>query len=230
MKALRHIYGSPTAIIGALVLFGVPTFAVWYWGDIIGVLLAYGVHTPIDSAMFHRTVLFAQVLLTALLFLLQYAVFAQAALRERFDPPFSQAVVSDLMLSREQFRMLYDNSPIPYFLIDDEGNIRNPNLAALRFLEGARDELLASNLFTLAGEQGPSAGKIHILHTKMERNLPIHNVKVSLKTLQGNDRFALVTIFAVDQTAPLPFKHLVTLVEAQENENEAHTPEESPVA
>jgi len=124
------------------------------------------------------------------------------------------------MLSREQFRMLYDNSPVPYFLIDDEGNIRNPNLAALRFLEGTRDQLLTSNLFTLAGEEGSSAGKIHILRTKMERSLPVHNVKVLLKTLEGRDRPALVTIFAVDEAAPLPFKHLVTLVEAQEDGGE----------
>jgi PAS domain-containing protein len=86
-----------------------------------------------ETLLFDRSKNILIIGLTLVLGLLSYILTLKYALSQKTTHSISQETVTDLMLSREQFRKLYDDSPVPYFLMDDAGNIRNPNRAALRF-------------------------------------------------------------------------------------------------
>lgn len=128
---------------------------------------------------------------------------------------------TDLMLSGEQFRMLYDHGPVPYFLIDDVGNIRNPNKATLRFFGGVVEECEQANFFSLITGAGADAQALSLFKTKVAYAMPVTGQEMQLRTLQGTERWALVSIFSLGRQSTLSFRHLVALVDVtKEKESE----------
>ena len=137
-------------------------------------------------------------------------------------PVISQETVTDLMLSREQFRKLYDNSPVPYFMMDDAGNIRNPNRASLRFFGGTIEECTNANFFSLIEEEADAEQTMSLLRVKVERSVPVSQEEMTMRPLRGEKlHYALVSIYSLERSSPIPFKHLVALVDvSKERENE----------
>jgi PAS domain S-box-containing protein len=121
--------------------------------------------------------------------------------------------VSGLMLSREQLRMLYENSPVPYFLMDDIGNVRDPNKATLRFLGGTTEECELANFYDLLTRDAAGTHATSFLRTKVEHEVPVSKEEVRVRMLSGGERWAQVSIYSLDRHSPIPFKHLVTLVD-----------------
>ncbi len=133
----------------------------------------------------------------------------------------AEAMVSDLVLSREQFRMLYDNSAVPYFLMDDNGSISDPNKATLRFLHGTPEECGIANFFDLLLVDEKARTTAALLRGKVERSISVSNEELRVRALDGNVQWALVSIYSLDRSSPIPFKHLVTLVDVtSERESE----------
>lgn len=128
------------------------------------------------------------------------------------------------MLSMKQFRKLYENSPVPYFLMDDIGNIRNPNRAALRFFRGTVESCTLANFYSLIDIENSTSGKddISLIRTKIERSVPISQEELSIFNLKKDKtRYALVSVYSLDRKSTIPFKHLVTLVDVtKERESE----------
>ncbi len=63
------------------------------------------------------------------------------------QPPSTQEVMKALAVSARQLQLLYDNGPVPYFIMDDDGNVRNPNKATTRFFALASDGTHVSSLY-----------------------------------------------------------------------------------
>lgn len=143
-------------------------------------------------------------------------------LQKSTEVSVSRETVTDLMLSHEQFRKLYDNSPVPYLLMDDVGNIRNPNRAALRFLGGTLEECASANFYKLIKDEETSKQTMSMLRTKVERSIPISQEEMCILPLNRKaERYALVSIYSLERTSPIPFKHLVALVDiSKEKESE----------
>ncbi len=141
--------------------------------------------------------------------------------RQQSNKGVTKEMVTDLMLSREQFRQLYENSPVPYFLMDDTGVIRNPNRATLRFLGGTAEQCSATNFFSLLREGDDGGSETSLMRTKVERGFPITKQEVNITTLTGTDRWGLVSIYSLDKDSQIPYKHLVTLIDVtQEKESD----------
>ena len=81
------------------------------------------------------------------------------------------------------------------------------------------DALLMKNFFSLVLEQSVSKGKLGVIHAKVEHQVPVTNEKMRIKTMEGNEKWVLTTIYSLDAKSPVPYKHLVTLVETQAPEH-----------
>jgi PAS domain S-box-containing protein len=117
--------------------------------------------------------------------------------------------------------MLYENSPVPYFLMDDQGSIHDTNKATWRFFGGTKQECELINFFERIEHSGAHSNVATILRSKVERGLPISNVEMSIQALEGSSRWVLVSIYSLARTTTLPFRHLVTLIDiTKEKEHE----------
>jgi PAS domain S-box-containing protein len=207
-----------------LVFFTVSVGLLWFFSDLVGLIFFYVPEYGIqDPYLFERAKDVAVTFLSVFLALVAYIFYIQHELVQKPEEQISKEVVTDLMLSREQFRKLYDDSPVPYFLMDDMGNIRSPNRASLRFFGGTVEECTASNFYALvADEEEGTKQTTSMLRTKVERLVPIFQEEMCIRPLkEKNEKYALVSIYSLEHTSSIPFKHLVTLVDvSKEKESE----------
>lgn len=205
-------------------LFFILTSLSWIFSEQLAIVLFYVPGYEIqDIFLLERAKTVLLFCITMIFGLIAYGAVITNTAFKKPPPPVSKETVTDLMLSREQFRKLYDNSPAPYLMMDDVGNIRNPNRAALRFFGGTAEECVSTNFYSLIKDVGDEEGKtVSMLRTKVERSVPISQVEMCIQTVnKKTERFALVSIYSLERTSPIPFKHLVTLVDvSKEKESE----------
>lgn len=98
-----------------------------------------------------------------------------------------------LAISREQFRRLYDNAPVPYVTLNAKGEIGQPNLAALRFFGTTSEELTGKNLFSYrSGEDEKFAEQ---LFQNYKLKIPINREELQMVTDKGAKKWVLISIF-----------------------------------
>ncbi len=167
-----------------------PTFAAW----IRGILLALSVIASVAVSL-----------------LVNYRVTVQSRARG-----LAEEMMSDLMLSREQFRLLYESSPMPYFLLNNDWRIHNPNKAALRFFGGTEDEVADQDFFGLLAVEEGDTKTLPLLRSKVERNIPISRQEIQVRTLADTTRWVQLSIFMLESKQPLGHQRLVSLVDMTE--------------
>ncbi len=122
----------------------------------------------------------------------------------------------DIALSQAQFQTLYENSPLPYFLLDEMGCIGRPNKATLRFFGGTIEVCEQLNLYDMLGEQGKGVGAQSLLREKISRGFPINREEMQIRTIAGQLRWALVSVHVLLNTPTIASRHIVTLVDITE--------------
>jgi len=121
--------------------------------------------------------------------LLVYAVLSRRVLARKLAYKLSQ----DALLSQEQFRKLYELSPVPYLIVAQDGSIERPNTASLRFLGFSYEELVGKNLFTfLSTPEHPE--KIGIYHEQANRRVPLDKKEVLVSPQNKPPRWALLSV------------------------------------
>lgn len=98
-----------------------------------------------------------------------------------------------LASSREQFIKLYDQAPVPYIILDEKGQIRNPNKAALRFFGVVSKEIEGKNLFSYQPKE--DFDKVEKLLRYYKSNIAIDREEVRMITKSGAVKWALLSIF-----------------------------------
>ncbi len=204
-------------------LFFITTTLLWFFSDQVATTFLYipGIEIH-DVALFERAKIIVVTFLTTIFALILYLFVISYKVKKKPEPTISKETVTDLMLSMEQFRKLYENSPVPYFLMDDIGNIRNPNRAALRFFGGTIETCTSANFYSLIDEVSGKKNDTSMLRTKIERSVPISQEELSIFNLKKDKtRYALVSVYSLERKSTIPFKHLVTLVDVtKERESE----------
>ncbi|MCI0620006.1 PAS domain-containing sensor histidine kinase [Candidatus Wolfebacteria bacterium] len=134
-------------------------------------------------------------------FLVSLVVYLLLASRRRGER-YAERLTHDLAASRQEFRQLYEHSPVPYLLLDSDGTISQPNYAALHLLGYASEELTGKNFFTLlTAEDDPpaQAGAVSPEEVKERfmRSVAVTHEDVRVVTKVGAKRWALLSIFQI---------------------------------
>jgi PAS domain S-box-containing protein len=103
---------------------------------------------------------------------------------------FAENVIS---VSRELYTEIYQKSPVPYILIDLEGNIKSANLAALRFFAIPKGTEVGVNVFQNLHTEEPQ--HLEFMVRKFQNRIPVSDETVQVKTEKGGDAWALLSLF-----------------------------------
>ncbi len=132
------------------------------------------------------------ILLATIVVLITYIFYLILTLNTRSELAVWNATKS-LALSKEQFKRLYESAPVPYLLLDKNGNIRDPNKAALRFFEVVPEEIADKDFFSLFAPE--SAAESDKFHRYYKTGMPINRQEVQMMTKKNGARWVLLSIF-----------------------------------
>jgi PAS domain S-box-containing protein len=119
-----------------------------------------------------------------------------------------------LATSREEFRRLYDGAPVPYIMLNNKGEIHEPNKSALRFFGVVSNEIENKSLFSfLPEEDAEHAKKLFELY---KRNIPINREELRFITKSGAIKWALLSVFEIKNPTDNSHTGLATLFDITE--------------
>ena len=97
------------------------------------------------------------------------------------------------ILSKEQFKDLYDDAPVPYITLDKDAKIENPNKSALRFFGVKPEEINNKNFFSYLSGEDQKHAEMYFQYYKS--HIPINKKEVELVTKSGKSRLVELSIF-----------------------------------
>jgi PAS domain S-box-containing protein len=117
---------------------------------------------------------------------------------------------------RDLFEKLFDESPVPYFILDKKGSIKNINKAGLRFFGLTSEEIIMKNFFSFApDDEADNAG---FLLSSCISNSPIDKKELRIVGKGGEIRCVLVSIMKNSSLDNDP-SSLVTIFDITEQKN-----------
>jgi PAS domain S-box-containing protein len=98
-----------------------------------------------------------------------------------------------IFASRELYTELYQNSPVPYFLIDIDGQVRSANLAAHRLFGLSKGKMEGVNVFSriLSDEQS----HLDMVVEKYRNGIPVSDEVVRVRRPNDAEAWALLSLF-----------------------------------
>lgn len=98
-----------------------------------------------------------------------------------------------IFASRELYTELYQNSPVPYLLIDIDGQVRSANLAAHRLLGLSKGKMEGINVFSRI--TCDELNHLDMLIEKYRNAIPVSDETVRVKRPNGTEAWALLSLF-----------------------------------
>ncbi len=95
--------------------------------------------------------------------------------------------------SKELYTELYQNSPVPYLLIEVDGCIKSANLAAHRLLGITKGKEGAINVFDQIIADEPQ--HVSLLVEKYQNRIPVSGDTVRVKSTTGEEAWVLLSLF-----------------------------------
>jgi PAS domain S-box-containing protein len=168
-----------------------------------------------DKAFEVASTLLVYLLISAVVAVLFFAILIYVVLTRRVSArKMAYKMSQDALLSQEQFRKLYELSPVPYIIVTQDGTIERPNTASLRFLGFSYEELVGKNIFAfLSTPDHPD--KISIYKEQAGRRVPLEKKEVVMSSPNRPPRWALLSVQDLSGSYGA-HKGLATLVDIHE--------------
>jgi PAS domain S-box-containing protein len=147
-----------------------------------------------EKALEVANTLLVYLLISAVVAILFFAIIIYVILTRRvLARKMAYKLSQDALLSQEQFRKLYELSPVPYIIVTQNGIIERPNTASLRFLGLSYEELVGKDLFTfLSTPDHPD--KIAIYKEQSGRRVPLEKKEVLVSPPNKPPRWSLLSV------------------------------------
>jgi PAS domain S-box-containing protein len=119
-----------------------------------------------------------------------------------------------LAFSKQQFKRLYESAPVPYLMLDKDGNIREPNKATLRFFGAYPEDLEGKNFFSyISGDYADKAGGF-LVDYKSARD--INRKEAQMVTKNGTIRSVMISIFDMRGPGSMTREGLAIIIDITE--------------
>lgn len=115
-----------------------------------------------------------------------------------------------LAYSHELFFELYRGSPVPYILIDKNGNVESTNFAAVRLFHTKEGALDGQNVFENIESENPN--KVGLFMEYLKQGVFVNEEEVCVRRLDGALRWALLSLFSFKDSEGTR-KGLLTLID-----------------
>ncbi len=138
---------------------------------------------------------------------LGYVVWCQCRPTRSPSRSSSDETYTSLLQSQEKFVTLYQQSPIPYIVLDAKGTISMFNKAAVRIFATEKEHLWGASLDSFLCDEPQD--NVAQLWRGIAEQTPLSDVEVQIKTAEGTTRWVLVSLSLSAYGA----ERLVTLVD-----------------
>lgn len=115
-----------------------------------------------------------------------------------------------LQYSKDLFTEMYRRSPVPYILIDADGNIESTNFAALRLFAVEEGWLTSKNIFSYI--EGDNADHISLLPEYFRKGVSVNDEEVRVLRADETSRTVILSLFSFIDSKKKS-KGLLTLVD-----------------
>lgn len=123
-----------------------------------------------------------------------------------------------IFASRELYTELFQNSPVPYFLITLDGEVKSANLAGHRMLGLRKGQEVGLNVFRYIHCEESS--HLEILINKYQNRIPVSDEMVTIINNKGKETWALLSLFHfVTKDQHLGLLTLVDITKQKQIEN-----------
>ncbi|MEI6042478.1 MAG: PAS domain-containing sensor histidine kinase [bacterium] len=194
---VRHITISITTVI---VLMGLLFWVTPFFTDIFlypqkyfnleGAGTGGGMFTSFSASGFEALILLISAYITTVL--IGYIVYLLLTSTTRAEL-ISSYKTKKLLGSKMELEEIYENAPIPYLTINEEGEIHGCNKSALRFFGVIPAEISGKNFFFYTAEEDKELGEKFLNFYKS--NLPINKEEIRMITKEGSVKWASISIF-----------------------------------
>lgn len=120
----------------------------------------------------------------------------------------------ELLTSREMFLQLYENAPVPYFLLSEKNKVHFPNKATLRLFGVVKEDFEDQNFLDLLPEEGRKRGKTFL--GKFDRQVAVSDEEILLEMKDGSERWVILSILSLKRAVKKNSNGLVTMVDITE--------------
>ncbi|MDR3558602.1 MAG: PAS domain-containing sensor histidine kinase [Candidatus Pacebacteria bacterium] len=104
-----------------------------------------------------------------------------------------------LSVSREQFKKLFEEAPVAYFILNKRGEIKDINKAGLRFFNAVPEEIMLKNLFSYATEE--DADYAGYLMTCCTLGTPINKKELRMAPKKGDPRWVHLSVLPLTESS-----------------------------
>lgn len=186
---IKHLLITLTSFLSIFLVLQIFSRAVaegWLSPDLFkGIAL-----TQEESLLFSLNVL---IILSSVL--VSYVIYLLTASRSRAEL-WAEQKTKSITSSLTQLKHIYEDAPVPYITLDKDGNILDPNKAALRFFEATTNEISGKNLFYYQPEEDLEKAERLVTHYKS--NLSINREELRMVTKEGKIRSVLLSVFKIE--------------------------------
>lgn len=111
-----------------------------------------------------------------------------------------KSVAVDMAISSEElYVQLYKNSPVPYLILDAEGNVKSANIAASRMLNVPKDKMKGLNIFDRLITDDES--HLEFLLEKYRSGVSVSDEMVRVKRPDHREAWSLLSLFGFTDVA-----------------------------
>lgn len=129
--------------------------------------------------------------------LVSFIFYLLLTFRTRFELQIWNATKS-VEFSKEQFKKLYDNAPMPYIMLGSNAEVHNPNKATLRFFGVTQEEIEEKNFFSFISEESKDKSEFFLQYYK--NGVSINRKEVEMITKNGEVKSVLLSIFKMENS------------------------------
>jgi PAS domain S-box-containing protein len=125
--------------------------------------------------------------------------------------------VEELSVSREQFKRLFEEAPVPYIILNRKGEIKDLNKAGLRFFGVVPEEILSKNLFSLSADE--DADYAGYLSACCAGGIPITNKELRIVSNKGQTKWVELSVLGISEPGSSDPSSLATIFDITEQKN-----------
>ncbi len=125
--------------------------------------------------------------------------------------------IKGLFLSREQFRKLFEEAPIPYFILNNKCEITDLNKAGLRFFHVQPEEVILKNFFSFVAEE--DAEYASYLASSCMSGAPLDKKEIRMISKKGEKRWVQLSVLGITEPNSRSITSLATVFDITDQKN-----------
>ncbi|MCX6718822.1 MAG: PAS domain-containing sensor histidine kinase [Candidatus Taylorbacteria bacterium] len=122
-----------------------------------------------------------------------------------------------LSLSRDQFKKLFEEAPIPYFILNNKCEITDLNKAGLRFFHAVPEDIIHKDFFSFVAEE--DAEYARYLSSSCMSGAPLDKKEIRMISKKGEKKWVQLSVLGITESNNKSLTSLATVFDITDQKN-----------